>query len=158
MFLDPRRRRPRFEFPGSTGAGPWHISLVKTEWISFKICFTKQISVYLHVHALVMTELHPLIYDYKYFSPLYRKCPEKKREELRHREYALPNILKAGMLMDGKFMLCSSKTQKIYLIQNIVSKQCSNHGNFRITGIQDGAEGATMISFMELELIGLLRR
>ena len=122
--------------------------------------FTKQISVYLHVHALVMTELHPLIYDCKYFSPspLYRKCPEKKREELRHREYALPNILKAVMLMDGKFMLCSSKTQKIYLIQNIVSKQCSNHGNFRITGIQDGAEGATMISFMELELIGLLRR
>ena len=22
MFPDPRRRRPRFEFPGSTGAGP----------------------------------------------------------------------------------------------------------------------------------------
>ena len=24
MFPDPHRRRPRFEFPGSTGAGPWH--------------------------------------------------------------------------------------------------------------------------------------
>ena len=24
MFPDPRRRRPRFEFPGSTGAGPRH--------------------------------------------------------------------------------------------------------------------------------------
>ena len=24
MFPDPRRRRPHFEFPGSTGAGPWH--------------------------------------------------------------------------------------------------------------------------------------
>ena len=27
MFPDPRRRRPRFEFPGSTGAGPWQMGI-----------------------------------------------------------------------------------------------------------------------------------
>ena len=24
LYPDPRRRRPRFEYPGSAGAGPWH--------------------------------------------------------------------------------------------------------------------------------------
>ena len=28
MFPDPRQRRPRFEFPGSTGAGPRHKGVI----------------------------------------------------------------------------------------------------------------------------------
>ena len=43
-----------------------------------------------------------------------------EKKKLGHRECAMSIIFKAVMLMEGKFMLYSSKTQKIYLIQIIL--------------------------------------
>ena len=48
--------------------------------------------------------------------------------ELGHRECALSNILKAVMLMEGKFTLYSSKTQKIYLIQKYSQSNAQTMG------------------------------
>ena len=51
-----------------------------------------------------------------------------EKKKLGHRECALSNIFKAVMLMEGKFTLYSSKTQKIYLIQKYSQSDAQTMG------------------------------